>query len=403
MESERLAGLLKDITEQLKQQKRDPSQSLARLADEKGSVRDTLAELHEKTHLRPAVVYILPGEKNTTFLVITKDGSFSVQAGEGEQRLKALTATLREQIQQRDAKYREPAATLYQALIQPIRAELKQAKVDVLMLYLTDYLRYLPFAALYDASNKQHLVEQYALSIYTHVGRETLRDDPVKKWSAVALGVSVAKPTFKPLPAVETELLHVVRDPRDKQPVGVFGGKRYLNDEFTRERFMNLVDGQQRYSVMHVATHFNLAPANDEKSFLLTGDGDPLTLKQIRTDAGIKFRGYDLVTLSACETFIGGTGEFAGSEVEGLGAVLQKQGAKAVLATLWRVEDTGTARLMEEFYKARGEDWLTSKAEALRRAQRALLEGKVKSDQPAGQDLRLPYYWAPFVLMGNWR
>lgn len=149
---------------------------------------------------------------------------------------------------------------------------------------------------------------------------------------------------------------------------------------------------------MHVATHFNLAPGNEDKSFLLAGDGDQLTLKQIRTDVGIKFRGYDLVTLSACETFIG-SGDFAGSEVEGLGALLQKQGAKAVLATLWRVEDTGTARLMEELYKARGEQRVMTKAEALRQAQRKLLSGKANA---AGVDLTHPYYWAPFVLMGNW-
>jgi CHAT domain-containing protein len=114
----------------------------------------------------------------------------------------------------------------------------------------------------------------------------------------------------------------------------------------------------------------------------------------------MKFRGYDLVTLSACETFIG-TGEFAGGEVEGLGALLQKQGAKAVLATLWKVEDTGTARLMAEFYKARGEQRHASKAQALQEAQRALLTGKVKAEQ-SGIDLTHPYFWAPFVLMGNW-
>jgi len=104
------------------------------------------------------------------------------------------------------------------------------------------------------------------------------------------------------------------------------------------------------------------------------------------------------VTLSACETFIG-TGELPGSEAEGLGTLLQKQGAKSVLATLWRVEDAGTARLMEAFYKARGEERLTTKTEALRQAQRALLTGEASAP---GVDLRHPYFWASFVLMGNW-
>jgi CHAT domain-containing protein len=398
LQSEQLAALMEDIQVQFTLRKPVTTAELEELDELKGSVRDTLAELHDRTGVRAAMLYLLPGQKSTTFLVITKDGPFSVQGGESEERLKTLIAQLRQEIQARDPHYRATADTLYRALIQPVRTHLESAGVDSLMLYLTEYLRYLPFAALYDRTSGQHLIEHYALSIYTHVARETLRDEPVRRWSAVGLGLSEARPNFRALPAVEQELRQLVRDPRDEQPAGVFAGRRYLNAEFTRLQLKRLVDGEKRYSVMHVATHFNLAPGNEERSFLLAGDGDEVTLKQIRTDAGIKFRSFDLVTLSACETFIG-TGELSGSEVEGLGTLLQKQGAKSVLATLWRVEDAGTARLMGAFYKARGEERLTTKAEALRQAQRALLTGEASAP---GVDLRHPYFWASFVLMGNW-
>jgi CHAT domain-containing protein len=56
---------------------------------------------------------------------------------------------------------------------------------------------------------------------------------------------------------------------------------------------------------------------------------------------------------------------------------------------------------MVEFYRRRGEQRQVTKAEALRQAQQALLQGKVKSSD-AKLDLRHPYFWAPFVLMGNW-
>ena len=72
-----------------------------------------------------------------------------------------------------------------------------------------------------------------------------------------------------------------------------------------------------------------------------------------------------------------------------------------MLATLWSVQDEGTARLVEEFYRARGEERKTTKVEALRQAQLALLQGRVKADNPK-IDLTHPYYEAPFVLMGNW-
>jgi CHAT domain-containing protein len=126
-----------------------------------------------------------------------------------------------------------------------------------------------------------------------------------------------------------------------------------------------------------------------------------------------------LLTLSACETALGGSD---GSEVEGISAVLQKKGAEAVIATLWPVADSSTASLMAQFYRLRRAhpDW--SKLRALQSAQIWLMNGQsaateavTRSDigrktSAAGtawpKDLPLfshPYYWAPFVLMGNWR
>jgi hypothetical protein len=65
------------------------------------------------------------------------------------------------------------------------------------------------------------------------------------------------------------------------------------------------------------------------RPFVVTGDDDNLTVEDIRT-TGIAFLGDDLVTRSACETFLS-TGEFAGDEVEGLGVLLQTKSAKVVL------------------------------------------------------------------------
>jgi CHAT domain-containing protein len=80
---------------------------------------------------------------------------------------------------------------------------------------------------------------------------------------------------------------------------------------------------------------------------------------------------------------------------------LMKKGARAVIATLWEVQDQGTAALMHGFYAARGETRRQSKAAALRAAQLAMLHGELRD--PAGRlDFRHPYFWAPFVLMGNW-
>jgi CHAT domain-containing protein len=65
------------------------------------------------------------------------------------------------------------------------------------------------------------------------------------------------------------------------------------------------------------------------------------------------------------------------------------------------VQDTGTAHLMHAFYAARGAERARSKAAALREAQLAMLGGSVR-DEAGKLDFRHPYYWAPFILMGNW-
>ena len=129
------------------------------------------------------------------------------------------------------------------------------------------------------------------------------------------------------------------------------------------------------------------------------------------------------MTLSACETALGGGEDENGREIEGFGALVQRQGAKSVLATLWKVADKSTAVLMESLYRLRQERGL-NKADALREAQLVLISGKHPRQPIAvqkggkGRALNItnapsyipdpakpyahPYFWAPFILMGNW-
>ena len=114
----------------------------------------------------------------------------------------------------------------------------------------------------------------------------------------------------------------------------------------------------------------------------------------------MRFDNFDLVNFSACETAVGGGKDEYGQELESLGAKVLQQGAGAVMATLWKVADKSTPRLMQAFYKARGDSAL-NKAQALRQAQLAFISGDIRFTQEKTWDH--PYYWAPFVLMGNWR
>ena len=101
----------------------------------------------------------------------------------------------------------------------------------------------------------------------------------------------------------------------------------------------------------------------------------------------------DLVVLSACDTALGQ--EVRGEGLVGLTRGFMYAGARRVVASLWEVQDLATARLMTDFYRGLIEQGLRP-AEALRRAQIQIMDDP---DQP----LEFPYYWAGFVLQGDWR
>jgi CHAT domain-containing protein len=279
----------------------------------------------------------------------------------------------------------QPAAqALYQLLVAPVAQDLAQAGAKTVMLSLDGALRYVPFAALHDG--QQYLAQKWNLPMYTSVTKDKLRDAVAQEWQAAALGLTQAVGEFDALPAVRAEMRSIVKDGR----TGVLPGEVHLNKAFSAARLKDV--SQRPFQLLHVASHFRFSPGTEVNSFLLLGDGQQLTLGDIRTQ-NFRFDQVDLLTLSACDTGLGGGRDAQGREIEGFGVIAQQQGAKAVLATLWPVADQSTALLMADLYKQRQSQRLT-KIEALRQAQLGLLA------QPRYAH---PFYWAPFILMGNWK
>lgn len=298
-------------------------------------------------------------------------------------------------------------AELYQLLIQPVAADLDQSGAEVIMLNLGGFLRYLPFAAL--KSDQGYLIERYALVLDTPAAQTKFKATDRIKASAAGFGVTEAHAGFAPLPGVAKELEAIFQG-QDKQ--GELAGAPLLDAAFTEDSLRDAL--QKRPTLLHVASHFKFVPGNETDTFLLLGNGDPLSLAQIRKNRGFRFGGVDLLTLSACETAKGGDGD--GGELESFGAIAQKNGASAVMATLWPISDDPSAKLMADFYAGLVNDGL-DKASALRRAQIAMLRGldvkavnlaergaSAPADDaaPAEVTTRHPYYWSPYILMGNW-
>jgi len=301
---------------------------------------------------------------------------------------------------------------LYNWLIKPLEGEIKDKNVHHLVFSLDRSTRYIPMAALFDG--KQYLIERYAISTILNAGLTDVKDHlPKNKQdiSVLAMGVSKAFPGFDALKNVPSELANIVQQ-TGKTNAGIFPGSEYLDEAFN---FRSLRDHLQGIKILHIATHGKFESGRPADSFILSGTGDKLTVEQIQTLQNYMADTH-LVVLSACETALGGI-DTDGIEMSGISFYFLTNGAKTVIASLWVVNDASTSELMQQFYQNLSTGTMT-KSEALREAQIAMIQGKnlsssnrdrssvnmlgqSKNSELISRNLSHPYYWAPFILIGN--
>lgn len=359
------------------------------------------------------------------------DGKYEITAAELNRKIMAF----RQALMNPAVDPRPQARELYDIVLKPVEKALEGANAKTLVWSLDGALRYLPLPALYDG--RQYVVERYRQAIITLASLPRLSDQVRGEWRGLGLGVSAQWDNFSALPAVVGELGAIIRDQgppcvsdaAKDSVVGVMPGRCLVDKDFTARSFADALG--RDYSLIHIASHFSLSPGGADKSFLLLGDGSRLTLKTFDNAAEYALTNVELLTLSACNTGMDGGGagpEANGAEVENFGVIAQKRGAKAVIATLWAVGDDSTRALMREFYRIYRDTPNVTKAGALRRAQLTLLNGDPTAAPPKahapraepavignsnpngppfpkspGKPYAHPYYWAPFILIGNWR
>ncbi len=389
--------------------------AMAELPDNK---RALVADLSKRSATVTGLLQFVVLEDHVRSLLTTPDGWYTAATKIARDDLNDLIETLRKALTAPGTDPQPAARALYDLLVSPLSDQIEQAKVESLMVHLDGRLRYIPFAALHDG--EQWLAERWPLVNYTAASErsDALHAD---SWRVAGLGTSKAHPGFSALPAVPGEIEGIVHHGDDDKD-GVLPGVVHLDEAFTEQTLRQSAAGD--YSMLHIATHFDLKPGNDSQSSLLLGTGERLSLRELReAEPALDLRHVDLVTLSACNTAMGGA-DSEGAEIEGMGTIIQRQGARGVLATLWPVADVSTGQLMQTLYRLRGADASLTKAEALRQAQLSLLRGSDPeqscsaerspvslSGEGAEADRLLtdpgcryahPYYWAPFILMGNW-
>ncbi|MDY6938418.1 MAG: CHAT domain-containing protein [Cyanobacteriota bacterium] len=316
---------------------------------------DVIVSLPDST-LRHYSQRVAPGELDRTLLQL-RQGLGRISANQGQ--------------------VRELSQQVYDWVLRPIDTELQQQGIKTLVFVLDGRLRNIPMAALYDG--ERYAIEKYGIALTP--GLQLIASKPLEseKLATLAAGLSEARQGFTPLPGVEPELTQI----QAQIPSEVL-----LNESFTREALQAQME-KSDFPIVHIATHGQFSSQAD-LTFILTWDG-VINVKDL--DTLLKRRSarssqpIELLVFSACETADGDD-----RAALGLAGVAVRAGARSTMATLWQVNDRSSAALMEAFYQEITQPGAT-KAEALRRAQLSVLQDN---------RYRIPYFWAPYVLVGNW-
>lgn len=280
------------------------------------------------------------------------------------------------------------AQQVYDWLIRPAEQDIAASGVKTLVFVLDAPMLNLPMAILNDG--QQFLIEKYAIAYTPGLQLLSSNIQTRGQLSALKAGISESRKlttsnpkatlVFPALPFVKEEL---------KQIQAEVSGELLLNEAFTTAAIQKEIDSVP-FPVVHLATHGQFS-SKQEETFILTWD-DRLNVNQLNTVLRAREetgrQPIELLVLSACQTAAGDK-----RAALGLAGVAVRAGARSTLATLWFVSDKATAELMTRFYQELSNSTI-SKAEALRRAQVALLKDS-RYQQPT--------LWAPYVLVGNWQ
>ncbi|MGB0081282.1 MAG: tetratricopeptide repeat protein [Terracidiphilus sp.] len=399
-------------------------------------------------------IRLLLGDDHAYAIVVTANSRRKIElpASSADLRAKALDAV--HVLSSPSTDPRPQLNQLYAMIVAPLEPELKtlattQNNVPTLLWSLDDALRYVPMGALYDGNH--YMVERYHNVLFTPESYGHISDSPLSNGQApraLAMGLSKSYGGMPALPGVLPELDSVVHDPSVPDSHGPMQGILLPDQQFTLAALKSQLDSGQQFSVVHIASHFVLIAGSGNEPYLLMGGdkaGDPNGFDWNLSDmenSTVVFHGTRLLTLSACSTAKDYRSR-NGLEMDGLGMVAQQKEAEAVLATLWDVNDLSTSHIMSDFYARWVQNPAQGKAEALRQAQLAFLHGGAvaphpaiapshtvassggiasspsiatssqtgrgfqTSEAPAATQSSLgyahPYYWAPFVLIGNFQ
>jgi CHAT domain-containing protein len=369
----------------------------------------TLKEVQEFLDPKTTLVEYFVSERNAFVFVVEKERLHVVTIELPREKIASVVKDLRDSVFTlgEKNKFDDASALLYKQLIEPL---LPQITGKELIIVPHDVLHYLPFHALV-GSDGRYLIEKYP--IYYLSSASLLQFVKEKKKGGGEKVLAFGNPDLgdpeKNLEFAELEAKEV----KAAYPESSVYIRKEATEEKSKARSAN-------HDILHFATHAKLNEDDPLSSaVLLAWEGKEDGRLEVREIFGMDLRA-NLVVLSGCETGLGKLS--TGDELVGLTRAFIYAGTPSVVASLWSVDDSSTAHLMASFYRNLK---TMSKVEALRQAQLELIRGEgrsdllarrgvggigklgetVKSESPSQDPISIstshPYFWAPFILVGD--
>lgn len=332
----------------------------------------SLADIKSSLPTDMAVIQYFPTTDALYIFLVTSEAFRLQQVDVGQAELEKEVVTLLRALRRatpNDKDLSEASRSLHQRLIAPLSEQLHSA--NTLLFIPTGRLNSLPFSCLEDSSGKPLAADKRIVELAKATDLNRLTSEGEKLESLVAFANATGD-----LPAATVE---------GRQISEMFPqAKLFTGKEATKAAFMQAGSQGQ---VLHLATHGEWNLEDSLQNYLALAGGEKVSQEEIFS---LDLSQKSLVMLSACNTAMG-EGQ-SQNYVASLAEAFWLAGSRSVVASLWAVNDESTSLLMTEFYKSVREG--ENKAEALRQAQMTVR---------AHPEFSHPYYWAGFVLFGDWR
>jgi CHAT domain-containing protein/Tfp pilus assembly protein PilF len=371
--SEELAQQIRQFEEKVYKNAEIIGQKYPEIAELFETKPTDIAQLQKNIAPDTLVIQPVPLRDKVALFLVTREKLIVIQSDAKRDDFNQLVSEYRTQLADyKNADYLVTGSKLYEILIRPIESQIATSSPKNIAIIATGQLRYIPFETLYDKKNDQVLLEKYPIYYLTRISTST--PPATERKPLQGLAFANPKPTQEELKGTEIEAETISK---------IFpGSEKYLGTNATLDIFKKQAF---RFPILHLGTHgcFDLAGCPNlgmQANTILFANKEQYNIADA---ALLGLKNTELITLSACQTAKEANGD--GQEISGLAYVLERAGAKSVIASLWDAEDNTSAEIMTQFYQNLKNGM--TKSEAMQKAKLS----QIKSH---------PFFWSPFILIG---